>query len=324
MLQRRVRHERRSSRACPLAPTCPADSVIGNNKVTVYAGGFDVPLEGIVYNLEPEEGHASEFGVALDAAPLGAPGLFAHTFIKGNVEWGKGSRSGPKHIELRDARRATTTTTSKSKSRPRLPLISSRLVFFGNENQGTKKPDDFITNGTSCPGSVHHHPEARKRRRRRRQNRSPTRRPLHLEQLRRRALRTGLLGDAGHARAGPARRLRQRSHRQPRTRRPKSTTPRSRRVTVTLPEGMTLNPSAAAGLTACTPAQARIHSSESGRRMPASSEVGTVNLEVPTLPAGLAEGQPLPRRARIGPDHRTALHDVPGRGVRASTASRCA
>ena len=38
---------------------------------------------------------------------------------------------------------------------PALPLISSRLVFFGNENQETKEPDDFITNGTNAsPGSV--------------------------------------------------------------------------------------------------------------------------------------------------------------------------
>ena len=35
---------------------------------------------------------------------------------------------------------------------------------------------------------------------------------------------------------------------------------------ITLPEGMTLNPSAASGLQACTPAQARIHNEEFGSR----------------------------------------------------------
>ncbi len=60
---------------------------------------------------------------------------------------------------------------------------------------------------------------------------------------------------------------------------------------ITLPEGMTLNPSAAAGLTACTPAQARIHSSEKGTACPASSELGTVNLNVPTLPDGSLTGK---------------------------------
>ncbi len=67
----------------------------------------------------------------------------------------------------------------------------------------------------------------------------------------------------------------------------------------TLPEGMTLNPSAAAGLSACTPAQARIHSSEKGVGCPASSEIGTVELTVPTLPerANPADRQDLPRRS---------------------------
>jgi hypothetical protein len=61
-------------------------------------------------------------------------------------------------------------------------------------------------------------------------------------------------------------------------------------TTVTLPEGMTLNPSAAAGLTACTPAQARIHSSTPGTSCPSTSVLGTVSLEVPTLPKGSLTG----------------------------------
>ncbi len=61
-------------------------------------------------------------------------------------------------------------------------------------------------------------------------------------------------------------------------------------ATVTLPEGMTLNPSAAAGLEACTVAQARIHSATFGVACPGGSEIGTVNLEVPTLPPGSLTG----------------------------------
>jgi hypothetical protein len=62
-------------------------------------------------------------------------------------------------------------------------------------------------------------------------------------------------------------------------------------ATVTLPEGMTLNPSAAAGLAACSPAQARIHSSLKGVGCPAASEIGTVDLNVPTLPDGSLKGK---------------------------------
>jgi hypothetical protein len=53
---------------------------------------------------------------------------------------------------------------------------------------------------------------------------------------------------------------------------------------------MTLNPSAAAGLEACTPAQARIHSEEFGVACPSGSEIGTVSLDVPTLPNGSLTG----------------------------------
>jgi hypothetical protein len=60
---------------------------------------------------------------------------------------------------------------------------------------------------------------------------------------------------------------------------------------ITLPEGMTLNPSAAAGLTACTPKEARIHELPAGVGCASSSELGTVALNVPTLPNGSLTGK---------------------------------
>ncbi len=64
-----------------------------------------------------------------------------------------------------------------------------------------------------------------------------------------------------------------------------------RTASVTLPEGMTINPSAAGEVKkACTPAQARIHSSTFGVECPSESELGSVTLEVPTLPAESLKG----------------------------------
>ncbi len=61
--------------------------------------------------------------------------------------------------------------------------------------------------------------------------------------------------------------------------------------TITLPEGMTMNPSAAAEVTAaCTPAQARLHSATFGVACPAASKIAAAALEVPTLPAGSLTG----------------------------------
>ena len=84
-----------------LEPECAKGSEIGINHVVVFVpeavskapGGADVPLEGKVYNLEPGEGKwASKFGVAVSLAPLGKAGVFVHTIINGNVEWGKQAR----------------------------------------------------------------------------------------------------------------------------------------------------------------------------------------------------------------------------------------
>jgi len=291
-------------------PTCGAESEIGNNKVTVYAGATakDVPLEGAVYNLDPEEGLASEFGVALEIPiPLsggalkagfekaeaegaepgvgGFPSLptqkfleeqqyFAHTLIKGNVEWGQqpnGTNQGDYHDYF------------EIDVSPELPLIRSRLVFFGTSG------GDFITNATSCPGN----------------NTTTLKMTDEEKTVVKKEFTTpiGLSGcglvpfeptfglSAGSGESGSD---------QPDGITTSVGVPRDptaaidssqlKTASVKLPDGMTLNPSAAAGLTACTPAQARIHSSTPGTDCPASSVLGTVSLDVPTLPDGSLTG----------------------------------
>ncbi|HEX3519146.1 MAG TPA: hypothetical protein VHT29_08955 [Solirubrobacteraceae bacterium] len=262
------------------APACNANTIIGKNKVVVYVGVVegkptDVPLEGTVYNLVPSPGRASEFGVALNAAALakGAP-VFAHTLIEGNVEWAKepnGTGKGDYHDYF------------EINVNPELPLIRSRLTFEG------RKGGDFLTNGTSCPG-----------------NTTTTLKltdvegttvpgtyttPLGLENC-------GIVpfepsfslfpGESGHdepdgitTEVGVA----QHSGAE------ELNGSQLKTAVIKLPEGMTLNPSAAAGLTACTPNQARIHSLPAGTSCPSSSELGTVSLNVPTLPNGSLTGK---------------------------------
>src|SRR2546428_8382782 len=58
---------------------------------------------------------------------------------------------------------------------------------------------------------------------------------------------------------------------------------------VTLPEGMTLNPSAAHGLEACTPEQIGIHTTNPVA-CPAGSKIGTVRIDTPNLPPGSLQG----------------------------------
>ena len=86
---------------------------------------------------------------------------------------------------------------------------------------------------------------------------------------------------------------------------------------------MTLNPSAAHGLEACTPAQAHEEldgeekfSEAFGVECPAASKIATVSLNVPTLPNGSLTGSAYLGAPEVGTDHGPAVHDVRGRELR--------
>lgn len=65
-----------------------------------------------------------------------------------------------------------------------------------------------------------------------------------------------------------------------------------KQTVVTLPEGMTLNPSAAAGLQSCTPAQFARESltSDAGEGCPGASKIGSLQAETPLLNGEVIEG----------------------------------
>jgi hypothetical protein len=276
-----------------LEPKCAVETKIGINKATVYAGeAGDLPLEGNVYNLVQKEGRASEFGVALKLPKAfteavlfkvfkgSQPALekaqyFAHTLIEGSVEWGqetKGTNQGDYHDYF------------EIDVSPALPLISSRLVFYGRSGQG-----QFITNATSCPG---HNTT----------NISLTNAEGKTA-VRSYTTPVGLSGcnlvpfepnfvlapatTANDTPNGLTTELSLVRHPEPE----EVDSAQLKSAVIKLPEGMTLSESAAHGLTACTPAEARIHSSVAGMGCPSTSELGTVALEVPTLPPGSLQGK---------------------------------
>jgi hypothetical protein len=74
------------------------------------------------------------------------------------------------------------------------------------------------------------------------------------------------------------------------------TTSHVRAITVTMPPGMTINPSVANGLEACTDAQFAVNAGvPGGDACPDASQIGTVSVETPLLP-------PLPGEPAGGPD----------------------
>ena len=274
-----------------LPPACKPESVIGINKVVVALFSekhefiTDVPLEGKAYNLEQPNGRASDFGVALELPEsiTGHKGLVAHTLIEGGVEWGKEAK-GTEQGDYHDYYEINVS--------PELPLISSRLILYGNI--GTTGKGGFITNPSHCTGTG---PQT---------TTTVTLTPAVGGQSQKGY--SGALGSEGcKGESGllippfePAFKLTPETTQsdQPDGITTELTVPHDpsptgidtsqlNTATVVLPEGMTLNPSAAGEVTsACTPAQARIHSTTFGVACPESSKIGTDTLEVPTLPPG--------------------------------------
>jgi hypothetical protein len=296
--------------------TGPESTVIGRETATVFVAPLaekslppDVTLSGTLYNLvqpePPAKARASFFGAALKLpkgltesllaapeipAPVKTAQYYAHTLVEGNVEWGqeaKGTGAGDYHDYF------------EVNVSPSLPVIRSRQEDYGTTGNGA-----FITNATSCPGdnvtnlSLEGVPigsAAETKERLESGAREKVRRPYAT------LLRLNGCGlvpfdptfglSAGTGESG---------FDQPDgistsvglTRHPEAEidSAQLKTASVTLPPGMTLNPSAAAGLTACTPAQARIHSEAPGTDCPATSAIGTVSLDVPTLPNGSLTG----------------------------------
>jgi hypothetical protein len=280
------------------APTCKAESVIGVNKVVVLietgpSTFLDYPLEGTTYNLVQPAGRASDFGVALPLPEFithSPTQLYAHTEIEGGVEWG----AEPKGTGKADYHDYYEINVS-----PLLPLISSRLVLIGNK--GTTGHGGFITNPSNCapPGVATTNTVALESEKGQKAARTYTA-PIGTENC----LVTGPLAVPFEPTFTVKPATTQSDQPDGITAElavPHSPLPTEldssqlRNATITLPEGMTLNPSAATGLKTCSAAQIGIGTT-APVSCPVESRLGTVTLTVPDLP----EGEPLKGRIYLG------------------------
>ncbi len=310
------------------APTCNEETEIGVEDVTLYLGPnglaegvSDLPVAGKVYNLVQPEGLASYYGVAIKLpipvskgslekafaekplpeeefpgdkaekevakkateAALEAKQYYVHSFVKGSVEWGKESK-GTDQGDYHDYFEVEVSTA--------LPLISSRQTLYGTSGEG-----DFITNATSCPGD--HTTYVTLENAAKETSRKAYTTPVGLMGCNGETDKSGtkferlvfepkftLSGSSATSDEPDELTTAAEEKDEPKANAPSQV----KTASITLPEGMTLNPSAAAGLEACTEAQARIHGEEFGTACPAKSEIGTVSLNVPTLPNGSLTG----------------------------------
>lgn len=301
--------------------TGPESTVIGQETATVFVEPLaekslppDVTLAGKLYNLvqpePPAKARASYFGAALKLPIVLTKGIleklkgegfpipnealtvqyYAHTIVEGNVEWGqesKGTGAGDYHDYF------------EVDVSPQLPVIRSRQEDYGTTGNG-----GFITNATRCPGdntthltlegvSIAGEPELKEKlasgQREKVQRPYTTLFGLNGCGLVPFEPSFALAAGAGEGGSDQPDGI-STTVGIPRHPEAEIDSAQLKTAAVQLPEGMTLNPSAAAGLTACTPAQARIHSETPGTDCPASSALGTVSLDVPTLPPGSLTG----------------------------------
>ncbi len=284
---------------------------------------FDIEVAGTVYNLVQPTGLASDFGVAIKlpkaltetelkkvfaANPLPLeefPGTkaekeaakaaeekaleekqyYTHTFIEGHVEWAKES-AGTSLGNYHDYYEINVS--------PVLPVIASRLVLFGDV--GTTGQGGFITNPSHCVGPG-----------------EATRNKLTLVSFggqvapREYFAPIGTEGCDGKSPFSPvpfaptfALKTETTQSDQPtgvttELALPHDPSPKGidssqlENATVTLPEGMTLNPSAAHGLQACTPKQIGLGAKEPAK-CPYGSKIGTVTINIPDLPPASLKG----------------------------------
>jgi hypothetical protein len=244
---------------------CPAASRVGEDLLTVSVGllgGAKVELKGEAYNLERPNGIPTEVGVEVNVPALG---INQQIYIVGGVSWNT------------DYHEYFTISEIPNEN----PLIESRLIFNGQAGTGfltlpsvCAGPQTTIVTAESYEGTTIS---------------EPTNTPTGATGCDKVPFAPTLSLNPSTTQSdqpdGAAVDLHVPQNASP-TAIDSSTLATAR---VALPEGMTLNPSAANGLKGCSNAQIGIGTTNPVS-CPAESKIGAVAIETPNLPAGALTG----------------------------------
>jgi hypothetical protein len=243
---------------------CSEATKAGEDQLTVFLGIADAPtISGTVYNLKPANGLPLEFGIHVEVAGV----VDEHILLEGHVDW-----SGDYHeyFEINNISKA-------------LPVLKSKLIFDGTA--GTRNGDEnFLTLPSVCSSSTTSYLEVESYEGE--ISKTQTHTPVGVE-----GCDKVTFNPKAEVKAETS------ASDQPDGATTVVTVPQKVGSTeintadindaqVTLPEGLTLNPSAAHGLEACTKAQIAIGST-SPVTCPAASKVGTVTIETDLPPKSL-------------------------------------
>jgi hypothetical protein len=247
------------------ANACAANTQVGTTELIVFDGTTDIPVSGTVYNLEQTEGLPLLFGINTGVAPL----VNVHIFLEGHVAW-----NGDYHeyFEINNVPR-------EGEGVP-LAVLKSKLNFNGHAGAG-----NFLTLSSVCSPSTTSHLEVESYAGE--ISKTDTHDPVGVEGCEKVPFKPTAVvlpettqsdaPDGGTTEvkvpqnAGSG----------------EINTADIKYVHLTLPEGMTLNPSAARGLEACTAGQIGIGTTNPVT-CPAASRVGGVTIETDLPPGSLA------------------------------------
>jgi hypothetical protein len=258
---------------CPIAAfqkdECAANTQVGTNELTVFDGIDNLTISGTVYNLEQPPGLALDFGIHVAVEPL----VSVHIYLEGHVSWNSDYHE---YFQIDNVPKEGEVLGVKVP----LSVLKSKLIFNGRAGTG-----DFLTLPSACS--------------------STTTSYLEVESWEGQVSRTQTHTPVGVEGCGAVP-FKPTAEVKPETAQsdapdgittevkvPQHTGPDAINTAdiqdahVMLPEGMTLNPSAAHGLQACTAAQIAIGSTAPVTCPPASL-VGTVALETDLPPGSLA------------------------------------
>jgi hypothetical protein len=249
---------------------CSAESQVGTNELTVFDGLGNLTVSGTVYNLQPQPGIPLDFGIHVAVEPL----VNIDIYLEGHVEW---SRDYHEYFVINNVPKEGEVGGVKVQ----LSVLKSKLIFNGRAGSG-----DFLTLPSVCSSSTTSY--------------------LKVESWEGQVAEAKTNTPEGVSGCNKVP-FKPTSVVKPETAQSDEGDGATTEVKVPqnvggeeinsadiqdahvlLPEGMTLNPSAARGLEACTKEQIAIGSTNPGNSCPTGSIIGTVAIETDLPPGSLA------------------------------------
>lgn len=248
--------------------TCAANTEVGTTEMVAFDGVNDLTVTGKVFNLEPRPNLPLLFGIDVAVEPL----VNVHIFLEGHVAW---STDYHEYFEINNIPQEGELLGAKVP----LKVLKSKLFFNGNAGEG-----NFLTNPSVCSTSTTSHLEVESYKGE--ISRTETHTPIGVEGCDKvpfepsAALTAETPASDTPDGATTVVKVPQNVGKE------EINTSAIEDAHVTLPEGMTLNPSAAHGLQACTATQIGIGTTNPVT-CPLASKVGEVEIETDLPPHSL-------------------------------------